>query len=393
MKTFLQFNEEASEEKLKHLEHAEDHPINAGHEGTMHAITTLRQTANALRGQPSSVRLMTKFDGSPSIVFGRHPETGRFFVASKSAFNKDPKINYTLEDIQRNHGHAPGLVAKLSAALQHLPKVTPSSGVYQADIMHTPKDVMEDHEKVSFRPNTITYSVPTQSDIASKIRRSRIGIAVHTAYHGKDFASLKAEYGADTSGFAKHPDVHVISTQYNPAHASYTDDDHSEFNKHIQAASDVARQIRPEHYGVLDDHNHKDMMKMYINQTVRNNTKPDVEGYKGFVKERASIAASKVKSDAAKKTKLDIGDAAVTHIDANQEHFENILNLHHHLQQAKNVLVGAMSRSSDFQHHIAGQATEPEGFVAVINNRPTKYTRRDVFNRMNFRDFLRGKEG
>ena len=381
--------ESSSEEKLTHLEHAEDHPINAGHEGTMHAINTLRQTANALRGQPSSARLMTKFDGSPSIVFGRHPETGRFFVASKSAFNKEPKINYTLEDIERNHGHAPGLVSKLSAALQHLPKVTPSSGVYQADIMHTPEDVMEDHEKVSFRPNTITYSTPTQSDTSSKIRRSRIGVAVHTAYHGKDFGSLKAEYGADTSGFAKHPDVHVISTQYNPAHASYTDDDHSEFNKHIQAASGVARQIKPEHYGVLDDHSHRETIKTYINSTVRNNIKPDVEGYRGFIRERASIAASKVKTDGAKKRYLDAGDAALTHVDANHPHFQNLLNLHHHLQQAKNVLVGAMSRTSDFEHRIAGQLTKPEGFVSVINNRPTKLTDRYEFNRMNF---LRSKE-
>lgn len=389
MLKFLQLIESANEEKLTHLEHAEDHPINAGHEGTMHAINTLQQTANALRGKKSSARIMTKFDGSPSIVFGRHPETGKFFVASKSAFNKEPKINYTHEDIQKNHGHAPGLVSKLSAALEHLPKVTPKEGVYQADIMHTPEDVKQDHEKVSFKPNTITYSAPSSSSNASKIKNSKIGVAVHTAYHGKDFGSLKAEYGTDTSGFAKHPDVHVISTQYNPAHASYTDDDHSEFNKHIQAASDVARQIKPEHYGVLDDHNHKDMMKMYINQTVRNNTKPDVEGYKGFIRERASIAANKVRSDAAKKTKLDIGNAAVTHVDANQEHFGNILNLHHHLQQAKNVLVGAMSRTSDYQHHIAGQATKPEGFVSVINNRPTKLTDRYEFNRMNF---LRGKE-
>ena len=79
----------------------------------------------------------TKYDGSPSIVFGTHPETGRFFVASKSAFNKDPKINYTPEDIERNHGHAPGLVEKLKGALEHLPKIMPrNGGVYQGDLMY-----------------------------------------------------------------------------------------------------------------------------------------------------------------------------------------------------------------------------------------------------------------
>ena len=177
--------ESSSEEKLTHLEHAEDHPINAGHEGTMHAINTLRQTANALRGQPSSARLMTKFDGSPSIVFGRHPETGRFFVASKSAFNKEPKINYTLEDIERNHGHAPGLVSKLSAALQHLPKVTPSSGVYQADIMHTPEDVMEDHEKVSFRLTAFSLILAFFSIFISEFFQRRFELRKQRIYADK----------------------------------------------------------------------------------------------------------------------------------------------------------------------------------------------------------------
>lgn len=389
MKTFLELNEQQTEEKLKHLEHAEDHPINVGHEGTQHAINTLQQTANALRGKPSTARIMTKFDGSPSIVFGTHPETGQFFVSSKSAFNKEPKINYTLEDIQRNHGHAPGLVSKLSAALQHLPKVTPPGRIYQADIMHTSEDVKDDGQSTSFRPNTISYSTPSSSDLSSKIKKSRIGVAVHTGYSGKDFRSLKAEYGTDTSEFKDHPDVNVITTQYKPEHAQYSQEDHNQFSKHMQNAISASRSLRPQDYNVLNDHNHRETIKTYINSTVRNNIKPDVEGYRGFIRERASIAASKVKTDSAKKRYLDAGDAALTHVDANHPHFQNLLNLHHHLQQAKNVLVNAMSRTSDFQHHIAGQQTKPEGFVSVINNRPTKLTDRYEFNRMNF---LRSKE-
>ena len=88
-------NESANEEKLTHLEHAEDHPINAGEEGFKHAFNTLQETHRALQGKKSSVSLSTKYDGSPSVIFGHHPETGRFFVASKSVFNKNPKLNYT----------------------------------------------------------------------------------------------------------------------------------------------------------------------------------------------------------------------------------------------------------------------------------------------------------
>ena len=129
--------EAASEEKLKHLEHAEDHVINSGFDGFAHAYHNLQDVHDQLSGKKSKTKITTKYDGSPSIVFGHHPETGKFFVASKSAFNKDPKINHTEEDIDRNHGHAPGLAEKLKIALKHLPKVVPKTGVYQGDVMHS----------------------------------------------------------------------------------------------------------------------------------------------------------------------------------------------------------------------------------------------------------------
>jgi hypothetical protein len=120
----MQFNlylTEASEEKLTHLEHAEDHVINDGMEGFAHAYHNLEDVKDQVNGKKNKTKIATKYDGSPSIVFGHHPETGAFFVASKSVFNKDPKLNYTPEDIEKNHGHAPGLVQKLKQALEHLP--------------------------------------------------------------------------------------------------------------------------------------------------------------------------------------------------------------------------------------------------------------------------------
>ena len=43
-------------------------------------------------------------DGAPAIVWGTNPETGKFFVGTKSVFNKVKiKINETHEDIDNNH--------------------------------------------------------------------------------------------------------------------------------------------------------------------------------------------------------------------------------------------------------------------------------------------------
>ena len=78
------------------------------------------------------------------------------------------------------------------------------------------------------------------------------------------------------------------------------------------------------------------------------------------------------------------GQSMISHIDKNQEHFNNTLELHKHIQNAKNVLVGALSSHNQFDHHVNGQPVKPEGAVAVINNRPTKLNDREEFNRLNF---------
>ena len=137
---FIKEETEAAGEKLKHITHPEDRPLMHGHAGFEHAFGALQQAHKQIKSKEASHTMTMKYDGSPSVVFGHHPKTGKFFVASKSAFNKNPKINHTEADIDKNHGHAPGLASKLKAALKHLPKVTPKHGVYQGDLMHTPED-------------------------------------------------------------------------------------------------------------------------------------------------------------------------------------------------------------------------------------------------------------
>ena len=115
----LEAEQQPEGKPLKHLRHLEDNAIYDGHGGVERAANFLDDAHKALQGKNSSTHFSTKYDGAPSIVFGHHPQTGQFFVASKSAFNKNPKINYTPEDIEANHGHAPGLVEKLKSALEH----------------------------------------------------------------------------------------------------------------------------------------------------------------------------------------------------------------------------------------------------------------------------------
>ena len=373
---------EANEEKLTHLEHAEDHVLNAGHEGFSHAYNNLMDVHNKLSGNKNDTRVTMKYDGSPSVVFGTNPDNGRFFVASKSAFNAQPKINYTPEDIEKNHGHAPGLVEKLKAALQHLPKVTPKEGVYQGDIMHTAGDVGYTNGRAHFTPNTIKYSAPADSSSGRKALNSKIGIAVHTAYNGPSMPDMKAEYAPKLNNFESHPDVHMISTQHDLGKVKYTPKQQAEFKKHIDAAAQTFTNTPKESYKATEPHTLQ--LKTYVNQTVRNGTTPNHKDFVKYLEGQRDKDVASVKTPAAQDRKRASHNERLTQVNRDKDHINNVLAMHGHLQKAKDVLTNALSSNSEFDHSIGGKKAKPEGFVVVRNNRPTKFVDRAEFSRANF---------
>lgn len=376
----------ASEEKLTHLEHNEDHVMHGGVEGFNHAVNNLNAVHNKLLGKNEDVDVQVKHDGSPSIVFGRHPETGKFFVASKSAFNATPKINYSDEDIEANHGHAPGLVTKLKSALKHLPKVTPKTGVFQGDIMYTrdkkQDDVQSESGQHHFTPNTITYSTPADSEEGKKIDKAKLGVLVHTAYHGPSFDKLKAEYTPDKSGFGSHSDVHLFDNSQDFSKTTYTPKQQAEFQGHLDAAEEAYRNAPKGTF----EHTvpHEEHLKTYINQTVRQGTDPTVEGYKEHVKGKFQKEMDKRKTDKAKAQWADAIEKHTGHVDSNYGSFESALEMHKHLQGAKDTLVHALASHQRYDHSIGGAKAKPEGYVIVRNNRPSKFVDRAEFSKANF---------
>ena len=98
-----------------------------------------------------------KIDGCPAVVFGTHPDTGEFFVGTKSVFNKQRiKINYNYADICRNHKQDE-LRRVLSACLSYLPRV---EGIHQGDFIGF-------GGKKEYTPNALTYKFdrPVQAHI------------------------------------------------------------------------------------------------------------------------------------------------------------------------------------------------------------------------------------
>ena len=168
--------------------------------------------------------------GWRSYVFcGTNPDNGRFFVGTKSIFNKTPKINYTNADIDRNHSG--GLADKLKESLKHLKKLN-IKGILQGDLLFGSGDLSTqdiDGEKyVTFTPNTITYAVQEGSNLAKTIKKSKIGIVFHTKYTGKSMSELKASFNVSKSDFGSASGVFAVDAGYKDASgkATFTQDEY-----------------------------------------------------------------------------------------------------------------------------------------------------------------------
>ena len=177
METFLSH---ITEEKNLHMTHIEDMLIYGGVDGTRQAINALRDLRNMMGGKKAG-KVSVKWDGAPAIFAGTDPRDGKFFVAKKGIFNKNPKVYKTKKEIDADTSG--DLADKLKAALQYLPALG-IKGVIQGDFLFGPGDVktqkIDDVSYVTFHPNTIVYAVPVGQ--ARDILKAKIGIVWHTTY-------------------------------------------------------------------------------------------------------------------------------------------------------------------------------------------------------------------
>jgi hypothetical protein len=194
--------------KNTHMTHIEDRVLYGGVKGAREAIFALRGMRDMLAGKESKTTDATvKWDGAPAIFAGTDPTDGKFFVAKKGIFNKNPKVYKTNKDIDNDTSG--DLNAKLKVALRELEKLG-IKNVVQGDLLFTndvEKETIDGESYYTFQPNTIVYAVRTKSLLGQKINKANIGIIFHTTYTGKDFESMKASYKVDVGSFKKSPSI------------------------------------------------------------------------------------------------------------------------------------------------------------------------------------------
>jgi hypothetical protein len=223
---FTEYLTEATKEgKNVHLEHIEDEVLNRGVIGARESIDFLRSLRNMLAGHAETkVNITTKWDGAPAIFAGINPENGKFFVGTKSVFNKNAKLNYTEDDIDVNHPSG-GLNEKLKVALRYLPKLG-IKGVLQGDMMFSKGDLkretIDGESYVIFQPNTIVYAVPTDSKLAQSMLAAQLGVVFHTSYTGRTMEDMKASFNIDIGRLTATKDVWFRDASFVDASGSAT---------------------------------------------------------------------------------------------------------------------------------------------------------------------------
>jgi len=402
----MQFKEFLSESRNPnanlHLEHLQDNVLNRGIKGARESINFLQSLRDMLAGiSQSKVNVTTKFDGAPAIICGINPDNGKFFVGTKSVFNKDGKLNYTNKDIDQNHPGT-GLNEKLKIALAYLPKLG-MKGIYQGDMMFTKGDLNSEKidgvSYITFKPNTITYAVPENIPLAKRMKEAQIGIVFHTSYSGPNMDSMRASFNIDIGKFSNTKDVWFRDASFVDASgtATFTESETKKITEVLSEAGRVFKMIDPKVLNrISTNETFLLQIKTFNNTKIREGQK--ITNTANHVKELNTWIEAKLnknildakKEDTRNKRRLEKNEF-MRFFRGNSTQLKLIFDLMNLINDAKMMIIRKLetiksSLSTFIQNSDGFKATGPEGFVAVdrISGGALKLVDQLTFSRENF---------
>ncbi len=385
--------------KNTHLEHLEDNILNGGAQGGKEAVAFLRSLGDMLDQGAADTRVTVKWDGAPAIICGVNPDNQRFFVGTKSVFNKvSPKISYSQEDVESMY--PPGQLAeKLKDAYQYLSQLS-MPGVVQGDLLFT-DDKYEANiggdNCIAFQPNTIVYAVPKDSDIGKKIDEAKFGIVFHTSYSGRSLDAMSASFGG--INIQGNADVFVTSSDFRNASGEanmslaektiYT----NLVNKTEGSLKQASRFLDMMKENNMNKFTLNIMFKTFFNRYIREgrtligarNTANDFAQYFSNALDK-EIATKKMK--ATKDKYLELKNRGLKFISDNQQSIYMTVASYMNLQAAKNFMIRKLQKVNTFGTFLRTpdgyRVTAPEGFVAIRSGQALKLVDRLEFSRANF---------
>jgi hypothetical protein len=402
MNTFASY---ITEQKNTHMTHIEDKVIYGGVDGTRQAIMALRSLRDMLGGVKEG-NVSVKWDGAPAVFAGTDPRDGKFFVAKKGIFNKNPKVYKTNADIDEDTQG--DLNKKLKLALQYLPELG-IKGVIQGDFLYGPGDIKKTRIKgqsyLTFHPNTIVYAVPSDTAMAKQIQSSKIGIVWHTAYSGRSFETMKATYNFDASKLKKSKNVWAQDAKLRDmTNMTMSKKDTEEVNKYLSQAGRIFNKVAGSTLRQLEAN--KELathIETHSNRYVRAGALPP--NPRKRVDALIKFISDKYKKEIDKRTTEKGKSAQQTKLNAildffskeNKTSLEMIFELQQNIILAKLKLINTLNKTNSVDTFLKTnkgyQVTGQEGYVAIdrLGGDAVKIVDRMEFSYSNFSpDILKG---
>jgi hypothetical protein len=389
--------------KNLHLEHLEDEIINNGIDGGRAAINFLQGLRDMMKGKSKKgVNMTVKWDGAPAIFCGKHPETGQFFIAKKSLFNKEPKFYTSEQQIKDAPELGGALESKFLDSFKYLSALS-FSDVLQGDLMFTDDKKMQKMDNgnfVTFQPNTIMYAVDIESDLGKEIANAKLGIVFHTTYTGDSIENLSASFGANTSKLGHSKDVWVDDASYKDVSGkgSMTAKETLKLTQTLSMTGKQFHQIkRPtlQKFMKVQETIAKKgagaTYKTYCNTLIRQGKfNPTYAGYmKHFENYWRDKVVAKVKMEKTKQIKKEIGEQLYNELRGMKKFIEALTSFMLHLVVAKQLIIVALNRVKSIGTFVKTstgfQTVNPEGYVAIDNDgKAVKLVDRMEFSLNNF---------
>ena len=377
---FTEYLTESKEGKNLHLEHIEDQVLNRGVAGAREAINFLQSLRNMLAGHADTkMNITTKWDGAPAVFAGTNPENGKFFVGTKGIFAKNAKLNYTDDDIDRNHP-AEGLNIKLKMALRYLPKLG-IKGILQGDMMFTKgdlkKETIDGESYITFQPNTIVYAVPTSSKLAQMMMAAQVGIVFHTSYTGQKMEDMKASFNIDIGRLATTKDVWFRDASFTDASgsATFTEEETKQITTILSLAGRTFQTIPALTLNRISSSDTiLEYIKTFNNTKVREGKKiTDTRAHTlelvRFVEAKLNKEIAKVKREDTKRKKAAEKTEIMRFFRSSAMSLKTIFDLQNLLVDAKLMIIRKLETIKSIGTFIRTddgfRITAPEGFVAV----------------------------
>ena len=292
----------------------------------------------------------------------------------------------------------------------HLKKLN-ISGVYQGDLLFTDEDItrknIDGKPHITFTPNTITYAVPENSDLAKQIDAAKVGIIFHTTYVGDTLADMNAKGGASIEEFSKNNSVFFDNASYKDVSGSakFTDDETKMFLNELDKLETLLGNI-PRNLQNLFGAN-KDFVpffQIYINSMVKEGQLPTnstqfINGFRKFYIDRMQQQISGLKAQKALALRQDKIKQMPQFLNKLKAPLQRMLSFYKQVQKMKAMILKKMNQAmaigSFAQTENGLVVTDPEGFVAVdrLQNKALKLVDRLEFSKANFtvaKDWVKG---